>query len=66
MEPTDRDPALDRLERGGWISPEWGLSDNNRRAKYYALTRKGEKRLTAETRSWRKLAGAVGLILDMK
>src|SRR4029079_10345976 len=56
-------PALHRLERGGWISPEWGISDNNRKAKYYALTRKGAKHLEAETASWRKLTGAVGLIL---
>lgn len=58
-------PALHRLERRGWISPQWGVSDNNRRAKYYALTRKGQKQLAAETHSWRKLIGAVGLILDM-
>jgi PadR family transcriptional regulator PadR len=59
-------PALHRLERRGWITAEWGISDNNRRAKYYALTRRGAKRLTAETRSWRKLIGAIGLVLDMK
>jgi len=58
-------PALHRLERRGWISPEWGVSDNNRRAKYYVLTRKGEKQLAAERRSWRKLIDAVGLILEM-
>ena len=58
-------PALHRLERRGWIRPQWGSSDNNRRAKYYALTRKGQKQLAAETQSWRKLIGAVGLILDM-
>ena len=59
-------PALHRLERRGWITPQWGVSDNNRRAKYYALTRRGEKRLSAGTSSWQKLIGAVGLILDMK
>ena len=58
-------PALHRLERRGWIRPQWGVSDNNRRAKYYALTRRGQKQLAAETQSWRKLTGAVGLILDM-
>jgi transcriptional regulator len=58
-------PALHRLERRGWISPQWGVSDNRRKAKYYALTRKGQKQLAAETHSWRKLIGAVGLILDM-
>ena len=59
-------PALHRLERRGWISPQWGISDNNRRAKYYALTRKGQNQLTVETDSWRRLTGAVGLILDME
>ena len=59
-------PALHRLERRGWIKANWGTSDNNRRAKYYALTRRGETRLRSETHSWRKLIGAVGLILDMK
>jgi len=58
-------PALHRLERRGLISPQWGVFDNNRRAKYYALTRRGQKQLAAETQSWRKLTGAVGLILDM-
>ena len=58
-------PALHRLERQGWIEPEWGVSDNNRRAKYYALTPKGRRQLAAETRSWRKLIDAVGLVIDM-
>jgi PadR family transcriptional regulator len=57
-------PALHRLERRGWIKAEWGASENNRRAKYYALTRAGRKQLDAETGAWRKLAEAVGLILD--
>ena len=48
-------PALHRLERRGWIKAQWGLSDNNRRAKYYELTRTGRKQLEAETDSWRKL-----------
>ena len=58
-------PALHRLERRGWIEAAWGASDNNRRAKYYELTRAGRKQLDAETASWRRLAGAVGQILDM-
>lgn len=58
-------PALHRLERRGWIKARWGASDNNRRAKYYELTRAGRKQLDAETATWRKLAGAVGQILDM-
>ena len=57
-------PALHRLERKGWIKPKWGVSDNNRRAKYYQLTREGEKQLKADEAAWRKLALAVGLLLD--
>jgi transcriptional regulator len=59
-------PALHRLERRGWIKAEWGTSENNRRAKYYMLTRKGRKQLAAEADSWRKLTTAVGLVMDMK
>jgi transcriptional regulator len=58
-------PALHRLERRGWISAEWGASDNNRRAKYYELTRAGLKQLDAETEAWDKLTGAVALVLKM-
>lgn len=58
-------PALHRLERRGLISAEWGTTDNNRRAKYYELTRTGRKRLEAETDSWRRLVLAVGQILDL-
>ncbi|HTM25638.1 MAG TPA: PadR family transcriptional regulator [Vicinamibacterales bacterium] len=58
-------PALHRLERRGWIEAEWGISDNNRRAKYYVLTRKGRKQLAAEAESWRKLIAAVGLVMGM-
>jgi transcriptional regulator len=58
-------PALHRLERRGWIKASWGASDNNRRAKYYALTRKGRTALDAQTSAWRKLALAVGQVLDV-
>jgi PadR family transcriptional regulator, regulatory protein PadR len=58
-------PALHRLERKGWIKARWGASDNNRRAKYYELTRSGRKQLDADTAAWRKLSVAVGQILDM-
>ena len=58
-------PALHRLERRGWISAEWGASDNNRRAKYYELTRTGRKQLDAETDAWARLTTAVGLVLGM-
>ena len=57
-------PALHRLERRGWIKAKWGLSENNRRAKYYELTRIGQKQLEAETESWRKLTAAVAQILE--
>ena len=57
-------PALHRLERCGWIKAEWGTSENNRRAKYYELTRTGTKQLTVETESWRKLTVAVTQILE--
>lgn len=58
-------PALHRLERKGWIKARWGVSDNNRRAKYYELTRKGRAQLSDETDAWRALAAAVGRVLDM-
>jgi len=57
-------PALHRLERRGWIKARWGTSDNNRRAKYYELTRAGKKQLEAEIESWDRLAGAVALVIE--
>jgi PadR family transcriptional regulator, regulatory protein PadR len=59
-------PALHRLERRGWIKAEWGTSDNNRKAKYYELTRSGQKQLAAETQDWSRLTQAVRLVLDMR
>jgi transcriptional regulator len=56
-------PALQRLEARGWISAEWGTSDNNRRARFYTLTKGGRRQLLAETQQWRRLAAAVGRIL---
>ena len=56
--------ALHRLEAKGWLEAEWGLSDNNRRAKYYRLTREGRKQLRAQTASWRRYAKAVLGVLD--
>ena len=56
-------PALHRLERKGWIKAKWGISDNNRKAKYYELTRAGRKQLTSETEAWNALSAAVGLLL---
>jgi PadR family transcriptional regulator len=57
-------PALHRLERQGWIKAHWATSENNRRAKYYELTRMGRKQLETETLAWRKLASVVDLVLD--
>ena len=58
-------PALHRLERRGWIKARWGASDNNRRAKYYELTRSGRKQLDAESEAWARLTTAVSLVLRM-
>ena len=56
-------PALQRLEAREWIRAEWGTSDNNRKARFYELTKTGRKQLATETRQWRRLAGAIGRIL---
>jgi PadR family transcriptional regulator PadR len=56
--------ALHRIERRGWIKAKWGTSENNRRAKYYELTKSGRKQLEAEENDWRKLTAAVGEILE--
>ncbi len=56
-------PALHRLERRGWIKAKWGISENNRRAKFYDLTQTGRRRLEAETDTWRKLTAAVDQVL---
>jgi PadR family transcriptional regulator PadR len=55
--------ALQRLEDQGWIGAKWGVSENNRKARFYSLTRKGRAQLTAKTRQWRRLARAIGLIV---
>lgn len=56
-------PALHRLEQQGWIEAEWGESENNRRAKYYSLTRSGKKYLEREQANWERLSAAIGLVL---
>jgi PadR family transcriptional regulator len=56
-------PALYRLEEQGWITSEWGSSENNRQAKYYKLTRAGRKRLVQETENWERLSTAINQIL---
>jgi PadR family transcriptional regulator, regulatory protein PadR len=56
-------PALHRLERRGWIKARWGASENNRRAKYYELTKAGRKQLETEESEWKKLTAAVAQVL---
>jgi PadR family transcriptional regulator PadR len=57
-------PALHRLERQGWIRAKWGDSDNNRRAKFYSLTREGRKYLESEQTTWGRLSEAINLVLS--
>ena len=57
-------PALYRMEAKGWISAEWGKSNNNRRAKYYTLTRTGRKQLDEETAVWERIHRAITLVLQ--
>ena len=56
-------PALHKLERRGWIEATWGVSDNNRRAKYYSLTALGQKQLNLELANWERFTAAVSLVL---
>lgn len=56
-------PALHRLEYRGWIEAEWGDSENNRRAKFYSLTKAGKKQLEAELKNWERLSAAIALVL---
>ena len=56
-------PALHRLERRGWVASEWGLSENNRKAKFYRLTPRGRAQLRAEVTLWERYVGAVGRVL---
>ena len=57
-------PALHRMEQEGWIASEWGLSENNRRARFYKLTAKGRKQLAAEQATWQEVTNAVALVLN--
>src|SRR3569833_2360697 len=57
-------PALHRLEYKGWIKAEWGASENNRKARYYSLTKAGRKQLDAEMENWTRLAGAINIVLQ--
>ena len=57
-------PALTRLEQRRWISSSWGASDNNRRARFYAITRAGKKQLAKEKRNWNRIAAVIGRLLE--
>jgi PadR family transcriptional regulator PadR len=57
--------SLVRLIQKGWISGAWGTSENNRKAKFYSLTRTGRKRLSAEARNWERISGVIGRVLRM-
>ena len=57
-------PALQRLEKDGMITSEWGITDNNRRARYYSLTRAGRQAFASEIAQWRRMSRAVNLVLD--
>jgi PadR family transcriptional regulator PadR len=57
-------PALHRMEQDGWVSAEWGISENNRRARYYRLTAKGRKQLAEEEKNWTRLTQAVAHVLQ--
>jgi PadR family transcriptional regulator PadR len=57
--------SLLRLQQKGWIATKWGISENNRKAKFYSLTRTGRKQLAAEAESWERIAGIIGRMLQM-
>jgi PadR family transcriptional regulator, regulatory protein PadR len=57
-------PALLRLEQRGWIASKWGVSENNRRAKFYSLTQAGRRQLALETEGWQRIVGVMGRLLD--
>jgi PadR family transcriptional regulator PadR len=59
-------PALHKLEQAGWISADWKLTENNRRAKYYTLTRLGRRRLQTESKHWTRLSAAITLVIQLK
>ena len=57
-------PALHRIEERGWVESEWGTSENNRRAKFYRLTRNGRKQLESEAAEWKRLAMAISRVME--
>jgi DNA-binding PadR family transcriptional regulator len=57
--------SLLRLQQSGWISSEWGVSENNRKARYYAITRSGLRQLARETENWERIAAVIGRVLQL-
>jgi PadR family transcriptional regulator, regulatory protein PadR len=66
VKPGSLFPALHRLEQRGWLVAEWGLSENNRKAKYYRLTRAGKRQLETEVEAWKRASIAIGLAIEAK
>ncbi len=58
--------SLLRLQQQGWIASEWGTSENNRRARFYSITRQGRKQLAVETENWERISGVIGRVLRME
>ena len=58
--------SLLRLQQQGWIASEWGVSENNRKARFYSITRRGEKRLAVETENWERISGVIGRVLRLE
>ena len=58
--------ALLRLQQQGWIASEWGTSENNRKAKFYSITRRGRKQLEIETKNWERISGVIGRVLRLE
>jgi PadR family transcriptional regulator, regulatory protein PadR len=57
--------SLLRLQQQGWIASEWGVSENNRKARFYAITKRGQKRLAVETENWERISGVIGRVLRL-
>ncbi len=58
--------SLLRLQQQGWIASEWGVSENNRKARFYSISRRGEKRLAVETENWERISGVIGRVLSLE
>jgi transcriptional regulator len=58
--------SLLRLQQQGWIASEWGVSENNRKARFYSISRRGEKRLAVETENWERISGVIGRVLSIE